>query len=333
MELREHILELAKKVKGRVILPESYDVRVLEAAQNLTKDGIAQVTLPTNDIEKLKKSAADAKIDLSGIEIIKIDLSLLDKTNAENFVEARSKKGLSREDALKLLESPLYFSMMYLKSNKADACVCGCIEDTADVLRAAIHVIGTAAGIKLISSYFLMIPPKNHEVAKEPVLFADCSVNPSPDSLGLKDIGISTIESFRKLFPNRQAKAAFLSFSTRGSAKHKCVDKVIEAVKAVKDYFKGNENVIVDGELQFDASVIPNIGKRKAPDSKVAGNANIFIFPDLNSGNIGYKISERYGGFQALGPVVQGLAQPVSDLSRGCSADDIYLISAILLLK
>ncbi|MDR2860454.1 MAG: phosphate acetyltransferase [Elusimicrobiota bacterium] len=333
MEIRTHILELAKKVKGRVILPESYDTRTLKAAEMLVKDKIASVILPTTNVDLLKKTAADEKIDLSGIELITIDTNILDKNKVEAFIEARSKKGLSREDVLKLLQNPLYFAMMYLKSGKCDACVCGAVADTADVLRASIQVIGTAEGIKLISSYFLMIPPADHKIAKEPVLFADCGVNPDPDAFGLKDIGISTVSSFNKLFPGKQAKVSFLSFSTKGSAKHKNLDKVIEATNLVKEYFKDRKDVSVDGELQFDASVVAEIGKRKAPDSQVAGQANILVFPDLNAGNIGYKLAERYGGFQALGPIIQGLSLPVSDLSRGCKAEDIYLVSAIMLLK
>jgi len=178
-----------------------------------------------------------------------------------------------------------------------------------------------------------MIPPAGHKVIEEPVLFADCGVNPDPSPLGLKDIANATIKSFKKLFPEREANAGFLSFSTKGSAKHKSLDKVIEAVELAKKHFENDKSVNIDGEMQFDAAVIAEIGKRKAPDSKAAGKVNIFIFPDLNAGNIGYKMAERLGGFQALGPIIQGLALPVSDLSRGCNADDIYMVSAIMLIQ
>jgi phosphate acetyltransferase len=178
-----------------------------------------------------------------------------------------------------------------------------------------------------------MIPPESHPVVKEAVLFADCGVNPEPAAVGLKDIAVATAASFRKLFPSREANAAFLSFSTKGSAEHKMLEKVIEATALTKKHFEGNGNVNVDGELQFDAALIPSVGKRKAPGSKVAGNANIFIFPDLNAGNIGYKMAERLGGFQAIGPLIQGLALPVSDLSRGSAADDVVVASAIMLLQ
>jgi phosphate acetyltransferase len=333
MDIREHILELAKKAKGKVILPESFDTRVLKAAEMLKKNGIALVVLPTENIEEVKKTAANASIDLSGIEIINIDQSLLDNNKVQEFVAARTKKGMTEQDALALLKKPLYFSMMYLKSGKCDACVGGAVYDTADILRASIHVIGTAEGIKIISSYFLMIPPINHPIIKEPIMFTDCGVNPDPQALGLKDIAISTVENFRKLFPGRTANVSMLSFSTKGSGSNKILSKVIDATELTKEYFKGQNDVNVDGELQFDASVVPTVGERKASGSAVAGKANILVFPDLNSGNIGCKIAERFGGFQALGPVIQGLSLPVSDLSRGSSVEDIYLISAIILLK
>lgn len=333
MDIRKHILDLASKVKGTVILPESTDVRVLKAAQILVKDGISSVVLPASDIKAVEDAAVAEGIDLSGIEVVQIDRAVLDESKVEAFVAARTKKGMSPEEALDLLNQPLYFAMMYLKSGKCDACVCGAVYDTSDVLRASIHVIGTAEGIKLVSSYFLMIPPESHPVVKEAVLFADCGVNPDPAALGLKDIAVATVGNFQKLFPGRDANAAFLSFSTKGSATHKILDKVIEATELTKKHFEGQKNVNVDGELQFDAAIIPSVGKRKAPDSKVAGNANIFIFPDLNAGNIGYKMAERLGGFQAIGPLVQGLALPVSDLSRGCSADDVVVASAIMLLQ
>ncbi|MDR3071168.1 MAG: phosphate acetyltransferase [Endomicrobium sp.] len=333
MNIREHIVELAKKVKGRIILPESFDLRVLNAAQMLTENGVAYVVLPTDNIKEVKKIADGAGIDLSGVEIIEIDNSILDKSKIEEFVDARTKKGMTEQEVLSLLKKPLYFSMMYLKSGKCDACVGGAVYDTADVLRASIHVVGAAKGIKLVSSYFIMIPPENHSIIKEPIIFTDCAVNPDPQALGLKDIATVTVDNFRKLFPGRQANIAMLSFSTKGSADNKILSKVIEATDLVKANFIGQNDVNVDGELQFDAAIVASIGKRKAPGSSVAGNANIFVFPDLNAGNIGYKIAERLGEFQALGPILQGLALPVSDLSRGASVDDIYLISAIMLLR
>jgi phosphate acetyltransferase len=333
MNIREHILDLAKKVKGKVILPESFDTRVLKAAEMLAKNAIASVVLPAEDIEEVKKTAYTAGIDLDSIEIIKIDRDLLDKNQIQEFISARAEKGIIEQEALDLLNKPLYFSMMYLKSGKCDAFVGGAVYDTADVLRASFYVIGTTEGIKVVSSYFLMIPPENHPIIKEPVMFTDCAVNPEPDALGLKDIAVSAVGNFKKLFPGKQANVAMLSFSTKGSASNKILSKVIEATKLAKIHFAGQPDVNIDGELQFDASVVPSVSKRKTSGSVIAGNANILVFPDLNAGNIGYKIAERFGGFQALGPIIQGLALPVSDLSRGSSAEDIYLIAAIMLLK
>jgi phosphate acetyltransferase len=333
MNIRECILELAKKTKGKIILTESFDIRILKAARMLTKDGIASIVLLAEDIKEVEKIASKAGIDLNGIEIIKIDINLLDKKKVEEFIDARAKKGMTLQDASDLLKKPLYFSMMYLKSGICDACVAGVVYDTADVLRASIHVVGVAEYTKLVSSYFLMIPPDGHSIAKEPVLFADCGVNPDPQALDLKNIAVVTVENFKKLFPGRQANIAMLSFSTKGSANSKILSKVIEATELVKTHFAGYSDINVDGELQFDAAVMQSVGKKKASGSSVAGNANILIFPDLNAGNIGYKIAERYGGFQALGPIIQGLALPVSDLSRGSSVDDICLICAIMLLK
>lgn len=331
--MRKQILEMAKKAKGKIILPESFDIRVLKAASMLIKNSIASVVLPTNNLEEIKSLAQIGGIDLTGIEIIAIDRALLDNAKVKSFVDARMKKGMSEQEALDLLKNPLYFSMMYLKSGKCNACVGGAIYDSADVLRAAIYVVGMQEGLKMMSSYFLMIPPEKHPIIKEALMFADCAVNPEPQALGLQNIAVSSVESYKKIFPGKTANVAMLSFSTKGSAKNKMLAKVIEATELTKEYFKGNKSVRIDGELQFDASILPDIAKRKAPDSLVAGNANILIFPDLNAGNIAYKIAERLGGFQAIGPVLQGLALPVSDLSRGSSAEDIYLISALMLLK
>jgi phosphate acetyltransferase len=333
VNIRKHILELAKKVKGKIILPESFDARVLKAAQMLTQDGVASVVLPTDDVEEVKKTASSASVDLSGMEIIKIDRDLLDENKIKEFVYARTKKNMPEANALNLLKKPLYFSMMYLKSKKCDACVGGAVYDTSDVLRASFHVIGTSEGIKVVSSYFLMIPSENHPIIKEPVMFADCAVNPDPSASELKDIAVSTIGNFKKIWPEKAANVAMLSFSTKGSANNKILSKIIEATELTKIHFKDCSSVNIDGEFQFDTSVVPSVGKRKAPNSSVAGRANILIFPDLNAGNIGYKIAERFGGFQALGPIIQGLALPVSDLSRGANAEDIYFISALMLLK
>jgi phosphate acetyltransferase len=178
-----------------------------------------------------------------------------------------------------------------------------------------------------------MVPPSGHPVIKEPVIYSDCGVNPDPGALGLRDIAVASVKSFKSLFPQRPAKAAFLSFSTKGSAQHAMLKKITDAVASTQAYFKEDPSVLIDGELQFDTAVIADIAKRKAPQSKIQGDANIFIFPDLNAGNICYKVTERLGGFTALGPIIQGAGAPINDLSRGCSVRDIYYVAVVTLLQ
>jgi phosphate acetyltransferase len=322
----------SENLENRIIIfPESLEERVLKAAQMLVRDSIAKIILPAKNIADIKKAAQKYDIDLNKMDLIDIDLSLCSQKEIDKFIEYQLRKGLSRSQIMDILNEPLYFSMMYLKSKLCSACICGCKINTAEVVKSAISVIGKADNVKLISSYFLMIPPENHLLIKDPVLFADCAVNIDPGHIALKAIAVETIKTFKKIFPKRKANLAFLSFSSKGSSKTRLTDKIKEAVKDTIELFKNDENVNIDGELQFDACIIPEIAKRKAPDSKVGAQTNIFIFPDLNSGNISYKVAERLGGFQALGPIIQGLALPVSDLSRGCSAIDIYNVSSFLL--
>ncbi|MDR0915254.1 MAG: phosphotransacetylase [Endomicrobium sp.] len=336
MNIKDNILQLAKQSNGRIIMPESFDIRVLKAAQQLIHNEIGKVIIPINsnkEWNQIKSISFQNNIDLDGIETVYINIDLLEQNEVQKFITKMAKKNIHLNVALDLLQTSLYFSMMYLKSKKCDACICGAVYDTADVLRAGLRVLGVAEGIKKISSYFLMLPPKNHYLVTKPVLFTDCAVNPEPNACTLRDITVATIKSFKKIFPNESVNVSMLSFSTKGSSNSKVLDKIIKATELIKTYFKGTTDINIDGELQFDASVVPVIGKRKAPHSSVAGIANILVFPDLNSGNIGYKIAERYGAFQALGPIIQGFSLPVSDLSRGSNTEDIYLTSAILLIK
>ncbi|MDR0985108.1 MAG: hypothetical protein LBL53_01290 [Endomicrobium sp.] len=336
---KNHILKLIKGTLGKIIMPESFDSRILKASEMIAKDKIGTVILPVKNIEELNKlriTASNLGIKLDdNISVIIMNIDILDKNMVDNFFRNMIKRGFTINDTLKLLKNPLYFSMLYLKSKNCDTCICGVNYNTAEVLKAGLYVIGVSKKIKKISSYFIMVPPTSHYLVKEPILFADCAVNPDPDILTLKDIALTTIKNFKKIFPNRKANVAMLSFSSKGSSNSKTLTKVIEATKLIKQYLiENNESDIsVDGELQFDTAVVPSIGKIKAPNSKVAGKANIFIFPDLNSGNIGYKIAERYGNFKAFGPIVQGFSLPVSDLSRGSCVNDIYMTSAINLIK
>lgn len=325
--------EDAKKLNGKIIFGEGDEERTLEAASRLVKDGICKVAAVTVDKKNIDKVAKDKKIDISNIEVIIPSLDLIEKDVLNGFVDSRAAKGVNPEDAKKLALEPLQFSALYIKSGKANGGVSGARSATSDVLRSAIHGIGTSKDTKLISSFFLMIPPQNHPLVKTPILYADCGVNPNPNTLGLRDIAIASISSFKCLFPEEPPKMAFLSFSTKGSAQHRTLEKVLEATKLTQEHFKDDPAIKIDGELQFDAAIVPSVGQRKAPGSLVAGQANIFIFPDLNAGNICYKVTERLGLFTAIGPIVQGLAKPFNDLSRGCSIEDIYHAAIITLLQ
>lgn len=332
MDILKRIIDLARAKSAAVVFAEGDEERTLEAAVRLAKDGICRSFVVAQDAKLIEDTAKRKSLDISWVTMLVPSAGLLDEEVYGKFVAARVAKGLAKADAEKLVLDPLYFSALMVESNKAEAGIAGARSDTGDVIRAALACVGTASGIKLISSYFLMIPPENHPVFTMPVLYADCAVNPAPGALALKDIAVETVDTFKCLFPGETAKAAFLSFSTKGSAKHASLQKIIEAAEATKEHFGGDTAVKIDGEIQFDASVMPEIAKRKAPGSPLEGKANIFVFPDLNSGNIAYKLTERLAGFMALGPVLQGLGKPFSDLSRGCSVEDIYNISAVTLL-
>ena len=333
MDSLKEIVERAKKVKGTIIFAEGDEERTLEAAVRLVNDGVCKAIVVANDLNAIEETAKKKRLDISKLTKLTPKRELLDAKVLTKIIEAREQKGYFKEDTINLMLDPLYFSDFYVKSGKANGCVAGARSDTADVLRAALHTIGTAENISIISSFFLMVPPDQHPGLKKPVFFADCAVNPVPAASSLFDIAVSTIGSFKQLFPQEQPKAAFLSFSTKGSAQHQVIKKIKEAVMLTKEHFKLEKDVLIDGELQFDAAVVPEVAARKAPDSPIKGDANIFIFPDLGSGNICYKAVERLGRFKAIGPIIQGLSKPASDLSRGCSVDDIYYVSAINLLQ
>jgi phosphate acetyltransferase len=321
MEFLQSILEKASKRRKTIILPESTDERVLKAAEVLTKSKIVSV-ITLGKEEKIKTDAEKLGIDLSGIRIIDHEKSdkLSDFTNI--FYNLRKKKGITIEQARETLLRDLFFAAMMVKEGMADGSVSGSISSTRDVMRAGIQCIGMPEGISIVSSFFLMV--KTEKIFS----FADCAVVPNPDSNQLADIAISTADNHKRL-TDEEPYIAMLSFSTKGSAKHEHVDKVIEATKLVKEK---RPDLKVDGELQFDAAVVDSVGVRKAPGSDVAGRANVLIFPDLDAGNIGYKIAQRWGKAEAVGPMVQGLKKPFFDLSRGCSIEDIVNTAAICAL-
>jgi len=318
IQIVNRIIEEASKRKKTIVLPESHDDRVLKAAEALIKKNIVSVITLGNE-NKIRDNAAKLGVELSGVRIIDPEKSekLSDFTNI--YFNLRRKKGITIEEARETMKRDLFFGAMMVKDGMADGSVAGSTASTADVLRAGIQCIGMPEGITTVSSFFIMaLPEKTYS-------FADCAVVPAPTPEQLADIAISTADNHRKL-TGEESYIAMLSFSTKGSAKHEAIDKVIEAMDIVK---KKRTDLIIDGELQFDAAVIDSIGRKKSPGSTVAGRANVLIFPDLNSGNIGYKIAQRWGKAEAIGPIVQGLKKPFFDLSRGCSVDDIVNTAAI----
>ena len=312
LELLNEIKLRAADLKKTIILPESHDERVLKAAEILKKNKTVSVITLGND-EVIRKDAEKLNVDLQGIRIIDPMNSdkLSDFTNI--FFNLRKHKGITIKQARETVVKDLFFSAMMVKEGMADGTVAGSIASTGDILRAGIQCVGMPDGISIVSSFFLMLFPD------KVFSFADCAVVPDPDANQLADIAISTADNHRKL-TGEEPYVAMLSFSTKGSAQHELIDKVIDATKFVKEK---RPDLNVDGELQFDAAIIESIGLKKAPGSSVAGKANVLIFPDLNSGNIGYKIAQRLAGAEAIGPLVQGLKKPCFDLSRGCSVDDI----------
>jgi len=321
IKLLNEIKEKASKLRKTIVLPESHDERVLKAAEKLTKETtISVITL--GDKDRIHKDAKKLDVDLTGVRIIDPTTSdkLSDFTNL--FFNLRKHKGVTIEQARSTVQQDLFFAAMMVKENMADGSVAGSASATADVMRAGIQCIGMPEGISIVSSFFLMLfPDRNYS-------FADCAVVPDPDEKQLADIAISTADNHRKL-TGEEPFIAMLSFSTKGSAKHEVVEKVLKATEIIR---QKRPDLNVDGEMQFDAAVIESIGKKKAPGSNVAGKANVLIFPDLNSGNIGYKIAQRWGKAEAVGPMVQGLKKPFFDLSRGCSVDDIANTAAIAAL-
>jgi len=330
MSFIETVKAKAKANPKAIVLPESYDERMLFAAEQVTQQGLAQITILGNP-EKVKADAASKSVDLTGVSILDPAASPKLDAYVERLVELRKKKGLTPADAKKLLTASdnLFYAGLMVREGDAEGCVAGATSTTGNVLRAAIQTIGTAPGIKTVSSFFVMITGKAQFGDDGILFYADCGVNPNPDAQGLAEIAVATARNCKALI-GVEARVAMLSFSTKGSASHPDVDKVLQAMAIAKQI---DPNILIDGELQADAALIPKIGERKAPGSPVAGKANVLIFPDLDAGNIAYKLTERIGGAEAYGPIIQGLAKPINDLSRGCSVDDIVNVAAITVLQ
>ena len=313
----------AKANKKTIVLPETEDRRTYEAAAKILAEGIANIVLVGSE-EAVKKGSEG--LDISGATVV--DPATSEKTAAyiDKLVELRSKKGMTPEQAKEiLLNQYLYYGVMMVKMGDADGMVSGACHSTADTLRPCLQILKTKPGTKLVSAFFLMIVPDCEYGANGSFVFADSGLVQDPNPEELAAIAASSAESF-KLLVGEEPRVAMLSHSTMGSAKHALVDKVVEATKIAKEQYP---DLKLDGEMQLDAAIVPSVGASKAPNSDVAGKANVLIFPNLDAGNIGYKLVQRLGKAEAYGPVTQGIAAPVNDLSRGCSADDIVGVVAI----
>ncbi len=317
-DVMKQISRKARALKKTIVFPDATDERAIQAARILSDKGIVTPVLvgDTLAIEAVAKKVATS---LGRIRIVDPGRSEMLSGFAQTFYELRKAKGMQLDEAQKIMQTPLFFGAMMVRQDQASGSVAGSLSTTGDVLRAGIQVLGLAPGITVVSSFFLMI------FTDKILSFADCAVVPDPTAEQLADIGISTAENHKRL-TGEEPRVAMLSFSTKGSAKHPTVDKVQEATRIFKTK---RPDIAVDGELQLDAAIVPAVAKTKAPGSDVAGNANVLIFPDLNAGNIGYKLAQRLAGAEAVGPVVQGLSKPAFDLSRGCSVDDIVNVAAI----
>lgn len=322
--------ELKVKVKGSmktIVLPESTDIRVLEAARKVTDEGFAKVILIGNR-EELQGIAGN--INISDIAVVDPATSEKTAEYANAFYGLRKAKGMTPEKAEETMKNTIYFGTMMVKQGDADGLVAGSVCSTSDTLRPALQILKTAPGVKLVSSFFLMNVPNTEYGENGMFIFSDCGLNVNPNEEELAEIAISSAKTWKTL-TGKEARIAMLSYSTHGSAPlTDMTSKVINATNLVKERAP---ELLIDGEMQLDASIVPSVGTKKAPESAVAGKANVLIFPDLNAGNIGYKLVERLAKAEAYGPVTQGIAKPVNDLSRGCNSDDIVGVVAITAMQ
>lgn len=325
MDLLQEIIARAKANKQRIVLPEGTEERTLRAADLLLADEIAHIILIGNPGE-IRSQAA--KLGLTHVDKATI-VDPIDhekkSTYAAILFELRKSKGMTMEQAEKLVEDPLYLACLMIKNKDADGEIAGAQNTTGNVLRPALQIVRTAPGISVVSGAFLMFVPDKSYGENGIMVFADCAVMPDPNAKELAEIALATAQTTRALV-GVEPRVAMLSFSTKGSAKHPMCDKVIEATRLAKEL---DPSLQIDGELQADAAIVPSVGSSKSPGSEVAGKANVLVFPTLEVGNIAYKLVQRLAGAEAIGPVLQGIAAPVNDLSRGCSVDDIYKMVAI----
>ncbi len=325
MELLEKIKENARKYSKRIVLPEGTEERTLKAADEIIAEGIAQVILLGNPAQIQALAEKFNLKNISKATIINPECHDKKETYVNLLVELRKSKGMTKEQAEKLVVDPLYLATLMIKNGDADGEVAGAINATGDVLRPAFQIVKTEPGISVVSGAFLMLTNKPQFGENGLLIFADCAVHPNPTAEELAQIAVVTARTARNI-AKIEPRVAMLSFSTKGSAKNELVDKVVKATEIAK---KMAPDVNIDGELQADAAIIPSVGELKAPGSSVAGKANVLVFPTLEVGNISYKLVQRIAGIEAVGPILQGMAAPINDLSRGCSVSDIVSLVAI----
>ena len=324
MELLNSIWDLAKKDIKRIVLPEGEERRTIEAARKIKDLGLAHPMLIGNK-EKIIHEIKNLNLQFEDIEIIDPNSSSNIDKYVDKFYELRKNKGVTIEKAKQIVKDPMYFATVMLKCNDADGLVSGAVHTTGDLLRPGLQVIKAAKGASVVSSFFIMGVPTSNYGEEGMLLFADCAVNPNPSYEQLAEIAITTADTAKKVC-KIDPRVAMLSFSTMGSADHDTVEKVRMATELAK---KLRPDLLIDGEMQLDAAIVESVAKQKSPNNNVAGKANILIFPDLQSGNIGYKLVQRFAKAEAVGPICQGFDKPINDLSRGCSVEDIINVVAV----